>query len=246
MGFVVGLIHNINAVTVAKFVDILAVGIVGRAQKIDVSLFHQSDVLFVGFVINITSRNRMMVVTVYATEFHIFAVDFEHLANDLHFLDTCLIIKMFGALLAVEKFDVEGIEIWLFSRPNFRILDVGFNRNFNSVIGRDFLYNILIITIVDIENYLLILHGLCAGVAYEDFGVDVGGGIVAVQNRNHLIISNMHSRAHPKFHAPKYAAQPPHILVFEVTAIAPTIYLHCNSVFALAEKFCDVKFGRRH
>jgi len=95
-------------------------------------------------------------VTVYATEFHVFAVDFEHLANNLHFLDTCLKIKMFGALFAVEKFNVEGIEIWLFSRPKFRILDVGFERNFNSVIGRDFLYNILIIMIVDTENHLLI------------------------------------------------------------------------------------------
>ena len=56
----------------------------------------------------------------------------------------------------------------------------------------------------------------------------------------------MHRRAHPKFHAPEYAAQPPHILVFEVRAVAPTVNLHGKAIFALAQIFGNVKLRRGH
>ena len=47
-------------------------------------------------------------------------------------------------------------------------------------------------------------------------------------------------------HGSENTRKPPHILVFEVRAVAPTVNLHGKAVFALGNEFCDVKLGGRH
>ena len=56
----------------------------------------------------------------------------------------------------------------------------------------------------------------------------------------------MHKRANPQLHRTEDAAQSPHVLVFEIAAVAPTIYLHCKSILTFMQIFRNVKLGRRH
>ena len=95
VSFVVSLIHHVDAPTVAQFVEVFAVGIMRGAQEVDVGLLHQADVLFVGGIVDVASRPWVMIMTVHATQFYIFAVNLEHFAHNLHLLHAEVIDKFF-------------------------------------------------------------------------------------------------------------------------------------------------------
>ena len=114
----VGLIHHVDAPAVAEFIDILAVGVMRGAQEVDVGLFHQAQIQFVGGIIHVAPRDRMVVVTVYAAQFHILAIDFEHLAHTFHALHTQMIVEMLYCLsLLVLQLNAERVEVRFLGRP---------------------------------------------------------------------------------------------------------------------------------
>ena len=60
----------------------------------------------------------MMVVTVYTAQFHIPAVDLEHLADDLHLLHTQVVVEVLDdGALGIVQLDAEGVEVRLLCRP---------------------------------------------------------------------------------------------------------------------------------
>ena len=118
MTFLIGLIHHIQAPTVAELVEVLAVRVVRGTQEIDVGLFHEADVLLVGGVIHVTSRYRMVVVTIHATQLYILSVNLKHLTYALHALHTKVVVKMFDSkFFLVLQFYAERIKVRLFGRP---------------------------------------------------------------------------------------------------------------------------------
>ena len=118
VSLVVGLVHHVDAPTVAQLVEIFAVGIVRSAQEIDVGLLHQTDILLVGGIIHITASLGMVIVAVHPPQLHVLAVDLEHLANDFNLLHAEVIIEMFDSVaLIVFQFQTEGIKVGLFGRP---------------------------------------------------------------------------------------------------------------------------------
>ena len=118
MRLVVGLIHHVEPPTVAKFIEVFTVRIVGGAQEVDVGLLHQPYILLVGGIIDIAACQWMVVMAIHATQLHVLAVDLEDLADNLHLLHTKMVVEMLndGAFL-VEKFYTERIEIRLLGRP---------------------------------------------------------------------------------------------------------------------------------
>ena len=64
------------------------------AQEVDVGLFHQAQILFVGGIIHVAARDRMMVVAVHAAKLHIPSVNLKHLAHTFHALHTQMIVEM--------------------------------------------------------------------------------------------------------------------------------------------------------
>ena len=124
VSLVVGLVHHIDAPAVADFVEILAVGIVRGAQEVDVCLFHQPDIIFVGGIIDVAACNGMMVVTVHTAQLHVLAIDLEDLADDLHPLHAEVIVEMLDDVaLFILQFDAERIEVWLLGRPEQGFVD---------------------------------------------------------------------------------------------------------------------------
>ena len=123
VAFLVGLVHDVHAPSVAKLVEVFAVGIMRGAQEVDVGLFHQPDVLLVGGIIDVASSQRMVVVAVDAAQFHVLSVDFEHLAHALHALHAKVVVEMFYDLFLASllwrgfQFQAECIEVGLFRRP---------------------------------------------------------------------------------------------------------------------------------
>ena len=118
MGFVVCFVHHVDSPSVAEFIQVFAVRIMRCSQKVDVGLFHQSDVLLIGGIVNIATSLCVMIMTIHATQFHVLAINFENLANYLNLLHTKMIVEVLdGVTLSVLKFHAEGVEIRFLGRP---------------------------------------------------------------------------------------------------------------------------------
>ena len=116
--FLVGLIHHVDAPAVAEFVKVLAVGVMRGAQEIDVGLFHQAQIQFVGGIIHVAPRDRMVVVTVHSAQLHILAIDFENLTHTFHALHAQMIVEMLYCLsLFILQLHAERVEVRFLGRP---------------------------------------------------------------------------------------------------------------------------------
>ena len=113
----VSLIHHVDAPAVAEFIEVFAIGIVRGAQEVDIRLLHQRNIFFIGGIIDIATRYRMVVVTVHATQLHILAVNLKHLANTFHTLHAQMVVEVLVAHL-----NAIWVEVWLFGRPQQRFI----------------------------------------------------------------------------------------------------------------------------
>ena len=218
-----------------------------RAQEVDVGLFHQPDVLFVGGVIDISASPGMVVVAVHASQLHVAAIDLEDLTDTLHTLDAEVVVKVFHkGSFVVDEFYAEGVEIGLLCRPEARLVEevceleacrVACNKSFQCA------FNCLAI---ELQDGLQVLCRLSAGVAEGDVGRYAGLREVLAGHGCHTIVGDVHQRTRPKLYAAKDARKPPHVLVFEVASVAPSIHLHGQSVAAFMQKTGHVELGRRH
>ena len=111
VSLLVGLVHHVDAPAVAELVEVLAVGIVAGAQKVDVGLLHECDVLFVGGIVHVAPRAGMVVVTIDAAQLHVLAVDLKDLADAFHALHAEVVGKFFIvlAILHAKQLHGEGI-----------------------------------------------------------------------------------------------------------------------------------------
>ena len=86
VGLVVGLVHHVDAPSVAQLVQVFAVRIMTGAQKVDVGLLHQPQVLLVGGVVHVAPRPGVVVVAVHTAQLHVLAVNLKHLAYHFYLL----------------------------------------------------------------------------------------------------------------------------------------------------------------
>ena len=65
------------------------------AQEVDVGLFHQANVLFVGGIVHKSTCLGMVIMAIHTAQFDILAVDLENFTHNFHFLDTQMVVEMF-------------------------------------------------------------------------------------------------------------------------------------------------------
>ena len=116
----VGFVDDVKAVTVAQLVEIGVVGVVGRTHGVEIQQFHQPYVLFHPFARDGLSRILVVVVAVYAVEFHGNAVD-QHLASaEPDVAEPDLAAARFGDLpVIVAQGQHEGVERRVLGAPFF-------------------------------------------------------------------------------------------------------------------------------
>ena len=123
MTLLISLVHHIEPPSIAEFIKIFAIRIVRRTQKINIGLLHQSNVRLIGSIIYIATCDRMMVMTIHATQLYILAVDFENLSNGFYPFHSQMIIKMLNHVtLLIYEFNAKRIEMRLLSRPQTGII----------------------------------------------------------------------------------------------------------------------------
>ena len=247
MALLVCLVHDIHAITVAELIEILAVGVVTGAQEVDVGLLHQSDVFLVCSVVHISSCPGMMVMAVHTSQLNVLAVHLEHLSHTFHSLHSEMIVEVFRYIaFIVKKLDTERIEVRLGSRPQAWIVDGVFKQSGDSISDSYIPHSALNVCSVDVQAYAHASRRFASHVAYLHIGGDRGLGVVGIRLCLHSIVGNMHKGAHPQLHRTEDSAQPPHILVFEIAAVAPAVYLNSKTVLSPVQIIRDVKLGRRH
>ena len=77
-------------------------------------------------------------------------------------------------------------------------------------------------------------------------GIDSEFRVVGIGRCRHLIVTDMHQWPHPQLHAAEDARQPPHVLILQITAVAPAVHLDGEFVFTLTQILRHVKLRRRH
>ena len=123
MRLVIGFVHHVDSPAVAKFVEIFTIRIMRGAQEVDVGLFHQANVLFVGSIVNIPPRLWMVIMAIHTAQFDILAVDLEDFTHNFHFLDTQMVVEMFDyRSISFAQFHAKRIELRLFGQPESRFV----------------------------------------------------------------------------------------------------------------------------
>ena len=244
VALLVGLVHHVEPPAVAEFVKVLAVGIVARAQEVDIGLFHQADVFLVGGVVHVATGQRMMVVPVYAAQLHILAVDFEHLAHALHAFHSQMIVEVLRHVaFLVHQFDGERVEVGLLCRPQLGLVNKVSEPDVRCVARCKFFQLACNGLAIDFQDSLHLPGALAGSVADGDVGCHLGLREVLVGHGGHTIVGDVHQRTHPQLHLAEDSRQPPHVLVLEVTAVAPAVNLNGEFVAALPDEFRHVKLG---
>ena len=84
------------------------------------------------------------------------------------------------------------------------------------------------------------------GVGHCDVGSHVSFGKVVVGNGCDAVVRDVGKRTDPKLHRTENARQSPHVLVFQITTVTPSVHLNCQTVGPFPEIGCHVKLGGRH
>ena len=117
MALHVGLVHHVDAVVVVECIHARVVGIVARADRVEVVAFHQEDVLDHAFHGDGLAVDGVRVMSVGALEHHALAVD-EHLSAAVLYLAEAVLLRIDVAAHA----DVDGVEIGRLGRPQLWVL----------------------------------------------------------------------------------------------------------------------------
>ena len=91
-----------------------------------------------------------------------------------------------------------------------------------------------------------VLGGFLADIADGHLGFDSEVREVSIGDGLHLVVGNVYQWAHPQLHLAEDARETPHVLTFQIAAVAPAIHLHRKFVATRTYIFSNVELGRRH
>ena len=95
MRFAVGLVHNIDANTVAKLIPARHIGIMACSHSVDISLFHQPKITLHHLLRHHTTQLRVELMSVDPTETHLPAVDEQSAVAYLQRAETYFLLHLF-------------------------------------------------------------------------------------------------------------------------------------------------------
>ena len=73
-----------------------------------------------------------------------------------------------------------------------------------------------------------------------------GTAVIAGRFGDCAVVGDVDKWTYPQLYGTEYARHPPHVLTFEITAVAPPVDLHGQSVASFADISGDIEFGRGH
>ena len=238
----VGLVHAVETEIVEHGVHLGLTGIVAGAHGVHIGLLHQLDVLKHGGHVNCAAVYGVGVLGVGALEEDSLAVDIDLAVLDFNLAEAHLRAERHLFLLAVLLDDLEGVEVGRFGSPELEVLEVveGEGQSLARFVGREGEGLVLCGDFLTCgreqaqEDVLLAAQG-CAVVEGEGhLQVTALIVVVLVQAGLDVVVAHENLRRGIEINVAVDAAHVPHILAFEIRAIAPADDLHADIVRARA------------
>ena len=231
VAFHVGLVHHIDTVIVAQRIHTRVVGVVARAQGIQVVALEQQHVLHHALQGHGLSEDGMCVVAVGSLEEHTLVVHIHASALVLNFAQSVFQ----GAHFSVER-DGERVQAGLLGAPQLRAAYVQLGHGLGALLcskGRHF-HVCFCHHAAAVEQ----LHdgslGLCllARVLYIKLHFHISLRESVVEGAGHIDVAHVCLVACLQVYVSVDAAHAEHVLVLQVAAVAPSVHLHTNEVLA--------------
>ena len=232
----VGLVHDVQAVLVAKVEPARVVGIMGRAHAVHVHLLHQLNVAQKRFHRRHMTQLGMRVVTVHALELDGHAVHKQLAIADLHLFKADHHARGLDNLAAGKHVHRQRVAVRGLRRPllhgghahfvfhgRFRVRAAGMHRLF-AVIEREGELRALGRRNVRADGQKAVL-------------------IAFVQRRVGAQVANVGLGHAQQIHVAENAAQAPEVLILQIRRVRPLVHLNGHKVLALVHEIRDLEFG---
>ena len=236
----VGLGQHVDAELVAEVVEVGVVGIVARADGIDIEALHHQQVLLRLLVGHGASALGAEVVAVHAVEDDALAVDQQGaVGTHRHLTQAHLAAAHVKHLVAVLQSDDEGVELRLLGVPQARVgdaqaaqRDLSRRGDAHALLGHD-----------GAAVHNLRLHGAIGkgGTLHVDDDAVGGHCIVATEGGGEEVVADLRLRSRPKEHVARDARQAPVVLALQERAAGEAIHAHGYIIGSRAHVLCNIK-----
>ena len=255
--FNVGFCHHVQAVFVAEIIEVFIVSIVRSTNRIDVILFHQTDVLFCHIAWNILSIEWIRLATVDTFDEERLPVDRHRLIflcdiviriiefrmckanlSEAQLLRNALYIRHCILIIQIQNQRIEigvfcGPQMWIFYSPCLFIAGLFARCNFTHIkaLGLKLLLgNQLLLCIVKLYLYGIVVHR--NGTKILDIDIHLQGRILIliVQIGFQLVVVDMNQRGCEQVDIAENTAIADHILFFHPGCVCELVNLNCQDI----------------
>ena len=254
----VGLVPHIEAVLVAQLIPVFIVGVVACAHGVDAHLLHHLDVVHHLIAGHVLTPLGAMLVAVDAADGHGLAVDAELLDADDGVLEGVFLLQdghiaeshfaadtLDDAAGGVLQSDDEGVEIGGLGGPGMHLAHGTFFvvEEAEPVLHLVGLLNLEDCLALGVAQYNLQVHALAQLSREVDHHVELPLAGLLVDGGIDAVVRQVGPRHGVKAHVAGDAAHAPHVLAFEVAAVAEADDLHGHLVATAVEVLGDVPLG---
>ena len=243
MAFHIAFVHHVKAHLVAQLIKIGIVRIMARADSVYVGLLHQRQIANVRLFGNGPSVVGIEIVSVDALEDHLLPVDIQNVSANLHALEADPDLFLAQEAFRTGRQDGQRIEVRCLGRP---WQDVGhFVACPHGIAAEDL--EILLIDRLSVEQDFA-RDRTANGMRIDDRGFDAqhAARAAAVEHSFGVNIVDTHDRLRHEINAAGDTGHIPHVLVFQIRAVAVAENACGDLVDAFAQKMRNIKLCRRH
>lgn len=255
MAFDVGFVPDIETIAVAELVPILVVGVMAGADGIDIEVLHKHNIELHLLAADILAGIGAMLVAVDAADSDRPAVDTELAGAHNSVAD--IVLGLLDGHIAETDLAPEGFDkgaVGAFKTKNQSIQIGGFggprtNRRDDALVARvenepvvnlDFLLLPEHTLALGIEKFHIHRHGRSEGGGQIDIQIEETVAGLFVDRGNNLVVANKDSRSGIKADVAGDAAHAPHILAFEIAAVAPADNFESQTIGARMDILGDI------
>ena len=244
----VRLVHSVQTVSVEHGVHLRLARIVRSAHGVHVSLLHHLHIAQHGLHVDGASVFGVSVLSVHTLEEHALAVDVHEVAVLLDVAEAVLrrehhLVGALGSLLLNDN----AVEIRVFGAPCVQTAELA-DSSVDGLGLRAAIFgcsraNGLAFMVEQFDEELLRSLHAVAVVHLQRHLQRAACSVLAEVGRSDIMVGNEHLRSSHEIDVAVYAREVPHVLTFEIRAVAPAVDAYRKLVVAHLGEVGDVEFG---
>ncbi|CUY74704.1 Uncharacterised protein [Serratia marcescens] len=246
----IGFVHHVQPVAVAQPIPQRVVGIVRAAHRVEVVLLHQQDIVAHRRLVHHLAVARVMLVAVNAADQQRLPVELQQPAADFHLAKADVIgFHLDNHPFGREQGDGGAIQRGRFGAPQRRAFHRQAQRD-AIVIGAAFVHDLAAERLGALGHPRAIapqlnLHQQRAGPAGARRHHQFAAGKAVMQRGGDAHIAQVGGGFVQQADVAEDAAHAPHVLIFQIAAVAPTQHHHRQPVFTRPQPRAEIELRRQ-